>query len=80
MNIYQFNSLRVIQSGLSDWIWIENKPGGEYQKENRPLKERIVDDVMDDGAEEIPLSMEPGVIQTWTTSALEKGEINYYAK
>ena len=41
----------------------ETRPGGKYEEEDGPLKEGVVDDVVDDRAEEIPLRLEPGSLR-----------------
>ena len=38
----------------------EKRPGGKNEEKDGPLKEGVVNDVVDDRAEEIPLCLEPG--------------------
>ena len=80
MNFNSSLSWRLISSKQRDrlQIWILRagwshtdrlRPGGEYEEEDGPLKERVVDDVVDDRAEEIPLRLEPGSLAAGTAPA-----------
>ena len=44
----------------------QRRPGGKDEEEDGPLKEGVVNDVMDDGAEEVPLGLEPGSLAAGT--------------
>ena len=69
MNFNSSLSCRLISSKQRDRLQIwdiegganeRSPPGGEDEEEDGPLKEGVVDDVVDDRAEEIPLGLEPG--------------------
>ena len=56
-----------IEARLVSRLSYDGRPGGKDEEEDGPLKEGVVNDVMDDGAEEVPLGLEPGSLAAGTT-------------